>query len=310
MNRIPSAHRLHVRFAACAAFALACATFAGPAASAEHLYQSIDYPGATATEVFAVNDLRQFVGVERDADGVHHAIFNDGSGFTTIDLTSVGAAQSWAFSINTRTDIAGTFIDAAGMQHGYVHHADGRIETLDFPGGNNTQGYGVNDRGTVIGLYNDAQDVSHAYARIKGEFVDIDIAGGVATVPLSVNDSNEIVGQFERTDGTTGYGFVRHADGRVTLHSAPGAPDQSTFFISANNRGGVLGTWVDADGNYVNFLRKMAKYYPVNLPDSFQSQFTSAQTINDLNDIVGYYLGADGLVHGWLAWTTHSGQSK
>ncbi|HEX4511518.1 MAG TPA: hypothetical protein VH328_15630, partial [Burkholderiaceae bacterium] len=189
------------------------------------------------------------------------------------------------------------------LSHGYVHHLDGSIETIDFPGGTDTQGYGVNDRGTVIGLYNDDQQATHAYARIRGRFVDLDIPGGIATTPLSVNDSNEIVGEFEKTDGTVGYGFVRDASGHVTLHQAPGSLPQSTLFISANNRGEVLGSWVDADGNYVNFLRKQAKYYAVALPDSFGASFTSAQTLDDRNDIVGYYVGPDGAVHGWLAWS-------
>jgi hypothetical protein len=300
---------LFPRAAAAAAIAGA-ALLAGPAFGAQLKYQSVDYPGAIATEVFAVNDLRQYVGAEREPDGSHFALLNQGAGFQRIDLSELGTSQSWAYSINTMTDVCGTFIDSAGESHGYVHHADGSIETIDFPGGNNTQGYGVNDRGTVIGLYNDDSGATHAYARIKGQFMNIDIPGGIATTPLSVNDSNEIVGQFQKHEDTTGYGFVRDAAGHVTLHQAPGSPPESTFFISANNRGGVLGTWVDADGNYVNFLRKQAKYYPVGLPDSFGATFTSAQTINDLNDIVGYYVGPDGVVHGWLGWAKNSGLGK
>lgn len=301
MSRIESSARL------LAAIALAgAAQIASPAFGAQLKYQSVDYPGATATEVFAVNDLRQYVGAERESDGTHFALLNEGAGFNRIDLSALGAIQSWAYSINSMTDVAGTYIDAGGVSHGYVHHADGSIETIDFPGGNNTQGYGVNDRGTVIGLYNDDAGVPHAYARIKGQFMNIDIPGGIATTPLSVNDSNEIVGGFQKTADTVGYGFVRDASGHVTLHQAPGSLDQSTFFISANNRGGVLGSWQDADGNYVNFLRKQAKYYPVELPPSFGSAFTSAQTINDRSDIVGYYLGPDGIVHGWIGWAKNS----
>jgi hypothetical protein len=305
MPPVPSS----VRALAAAAVASA-ALLAGPACGAQLKYRTVDFPGATATEVFAVNDLRQFVGAEREADGTHYALLDAGAGLARIDLGALGAAQSWAYSINSRTDVAGTFTDAAGQSHGYVHHADGSIETIDFPGGNNTQGYGVNDRGTVIGVYGDDSGAPHAYARIKGRFMNIDIPGGVATTPLSVNDSNEIVGQFEKTDGTVGYGFVRAATGRVTLHQAPGSLPESTLFISANNRGGVLGAWVDADGNDVNFLRKQAKYYPIGLPDSFGASFTSAQTINDRNDIVGYYVGPDGAVHGWLGWAKNSDLGK
>jgi hypothetical protein len=99
-------------------------------------------------------------------------------------------------------------------------------------------------------------------------------------------------------------------DGTFTLHAAPGAPPQSTFFISINNRREVLGAWVDAEGNNMNFLRRQSTYAPVVLPASFGATFTSAQTLNDLNDIVGYYADASGVARGWTAFTKHPGLGR
>ena len=80
-----------------------------------------------------------------------------------------------------------------------------------------------------------------------------------------------------------------------------------TLFISINNRKEVLGAWFDADGNASNFLRKQAKYKAIALPDSFGAQITSAQTINDFNDIVGYYVDESGLAKGWTAFSKNGG---
>jgi uncharacterized membrane protein len=296
---------------ATAAAVIAFATPFAPAWGADHRYESVTFPGAVSTTLFAINNLRQYVGAEREASGVHHAIFNDGTRLALLDLAALGAInESWAFSINTHADIAGTFVDTSGESHGYLRHADGSVETLDYPGGNNTTGYGVNDRGTVIGLYSDAAGVVHAYERLKGVYLNIDLPNGFQTVPLSVNNSNQIVGGFQPSADVTGYGFVRQPDGAFTLHNAPGAPAQSTQFISINNRREVLGAWFDADGNPANFLRKQAKYVPVVLPDSFGALYTSAQTINDGNDIVGYYADASGFAKGWTAFAKHPGAGR
>jgi len=296
---------------ATAAAAVTCVVLATPAWSSDYRYRSVSFPGAVSTALYAINDLRQFVGAEREASGVHNAIFDDGTHLALLDLSGLGPInESWAFSINTFAEIAGTYIDTSGMSHGYLHHADGSVETIDYPGGNNTTGYGVNDRGTLIGLYSDAAGVVHAYERVKGMYLTIDLPNGFATTPLSVNNSNQIVGEFQPTADVTGTGFVLNPDGSFTLHDAPGAPAQSTIFISINNRKEVLGTWFDADGNPFNFLRKQSKYVPVALPDSFGSTYTSAQTINDGNDIVGYYFDSTGFAKGWTAFAKHPGTGK
>jgi hypothetical protein len=293
---------------ATAAAAIVFAASATPAWSSDYRYASVAFPGAVSTALYAVNNLRQFVGAEREASGVHHAIFDDGSRLALLDLGTLGAInESWAFSINTHADIAGTYIDTGGLSHGYLRHADGSVEAIDYPGGNNTQGFGVNDRGTVIGQYSDAAGVVHAFERVKGVYTNIDLPNGFQTVPLSVNNSNQVVGEFQPTADVTGTGFVLNPDGSFTLHNAPGAPAQSTLFISINNRREVLGTWFDADGNPANFLRKQSKYVPIALPDSFGSTYTSAQTINDGNDIVGYYFDSTGFAKGWTAFAKHPG---
>jgi hypothetical protein len=296
---------------ASAAAALAFSAVALPAWSAQYRYESVEFPGAVSTTLFAINNLRQYVGAKRDEQAIHRAIWNDGTHLQLLDLGALGPLnESWAFSINTRSDIAGMYIDTSGVFHGYLRHGDGTVETLDYPGAAGTQGYGVNDRGTVIGVYFDAAGVTHAFERIKGVYKNIDLPNGAATTPLSVNNSNQIVGEFQPTLDVFGYGFVLNEDGTFTLHNAPDAPPQSTLFISINNRKEVLGAWADADGNENNFLRKQAKYHAITLPDSFGATFTSAQTINDLNDIVGYYADETGFAKGWTAFSKISVPGK
>jgi len=284
---------------------LLAAAVALPAAAAggHHRYRTADYPGAQNTQIYALNDARQFVGSEQAADGLWHAVFDDGTGLATLDLSPLGAdvTHSFAFSINTQADIAGTFKNTTGY-HGFLRHADGSFEVIDYPGGHDTQDFGVNDHGEVIGMYTDANDVVHAFRRLGGVLSNIDLPDAVETVPFSVNNAGQIAGEMIKTDGTAGYGYVQRADGSFELFSHPAAPPESTFFISINNRGEILGAYLDADGAQHNFLRRGSKYLPVGLPPSFGASYTSAQTINDGDDVVGFYQDADGVSHGVTAF--------
>ena len=273
------------------------------AALAETRYRSVDFPGAANTALYALNDLDHLVGAEKDAAGAHHAIVDRGQGLTLLDPDGpVGrAAQSWAYSINRRDDVAGAYIDAAGASHGYVCHADGRVETIDMPGGFDTQAYGVNDRGDLIGLFNDAAGMTHAFVRRAGQYRSADLAGAISTTPLSINDAGQIAGDYVATPDTTGYGYIAQPDGTFTLYSVPGAPPESTYFISINNAHAVLGTWIDADFNPHNFVRDHGRDRPFDLPARFGATAVWAQTLNDPGDIVGYYFDAGGVAHGFLA---------
>ena len=288
---------------------LIAAAFALPAAAgAGYRFATTDYAGATDTQIYALNDHRQYVGAEIGADGLWHAVFNDGSGLAQIDLSPLGAGirHSFAYSINTQADIAGAFSNATGY-HGFLRHADGSFEVLDYPGGNNTLDYGVNDLGEVIGGYFDDAGAPHAFKRLGGVFSNIDLPDSLGTTPLSVNNEGQIAGGVVKTAGTAGYGYIQQPDGSVKLYSSPNAPAQSTFFISINNVGEVLGAYYDAAGVQHNFVIRDRKYRNIDLPASFGSSYTSAQTINDASDVVGFYNDADGNSHGATAFTTGTG---
>jgi hypothetical protein len=254
-----------------------------PAAHAAtgYAFRAIDFPGSANTALYAVNDHGAFVGAEKDLDGIHHAIFDDGTHLRLLDPAGSLGTESWAFSINNWDDIAGTYTDDTGAHHGFVHHADHTLTHIEFPGAIETQAFGVNDLGVVIGIYVDT--------------------AGCGTTPLSINDSGVIVGEFIRTPGTNGFGYLQRPDGRFTLTTAPGSAPEQTFFISINNRHQILGAFADAAQVQHNFLKTGDIFRAFDLPARFAASFVSAQTVNDQEEIVGYYLDASAVAHGFVA---------
>jgi hypothetical protein len=277
------------------------------AAQADNDYQvrAVDFPGATNTFIFALNNAGHFVGAEVDSTGENHALFDDGRQLQLLELSGPASANlgSLAFSINNLGDIAGAFTDTGGVQHGYLRHANGTLTQIDFPGASSTQAFGVNDRGTVIGVYTDAQNNAHAFLLRAVQYRNVDLPGGLSTstTPLSINDLEEIVGEYITMPLTNGFGYLQQPDGSFALTTAPGSAPEGTFFISINNRQQILGAFADSAGVQHNFLRTGSVYRAFDLPARFGASFVSAQTVNDRDGIVGYYLDASNLAHGFVA---------
>jgi hypothetical protein len=112
-----------------------------------------------------------------------------------------------ALGFNQRGAIAGTFIDANSVQHGYVRSPDGKFTTFDAPGAGTDSGQGtgcpsdcptsLNDFGAVMGTYIDTNYVLHGYRRSpNGNIVTIDPVGSLFTWSSSMNDFAAIAGYY------------------------------------------------------------------------------------------------------------------
>jgi hypothetical protein len=184
---------------------------------------------------------------------------------------------------------------AVGLLAGpMVAQAEYDFQLIDHPGTPETQVFGVNDRGDIVG--NGATDTNSfpfVYASKKGTFTDVaNVAGYVNTGVLGITDSGVMVGSVESSDEPTERGLVRSADGMSTVFSHP---DAATFTQAraVNNRGLVTG-YRDTlaggggfgDGPAVGFIYdpKTETFTDI---DTVPSYFTIAHGINSKGDVVG-----------------------
>ena len=273
---------------------------------AQYTFTAINYPGASNTQIFAVNNAGQYVGAFYDAQVNGHAMYFDGKTLSALDPKGVigTAPNSFAFSLNNRGDIAGYYTDASGASHGYLYN-HGKITDIAFPGGFNTQAFGVNDLGQVIGVFTDADNAPHAFLLRDGVYKQIDLPNGLQTTPFSINNSTVVVGEFVNVANTTGHGYLQIKNGKFTLYDAPHAAPNSTYLISINNHSQIVGFYFDKAANYHNFLLQDKKLTQLKVPSSFKASFASFQTINDSDEIVGYYNDAQKVAHGFVAKHSH-----
>jgi uncharacterized membrane protein len=166
-----------------------------------------------------------------------------------------------------------------------VTHAQYDYQLIDHPGATNTQVFGINDRGNVVGNGFDPVGLPFVYASKKGTLTDVaPLAGYSETSVLGINDSGVMVGSVASLDETTNSGFIRDKNGNFTVFSHPDAVS-STKPRGINNKGLVTGFRDDLNGFTVGFIYdpKRGTFTDLN-PTSF---FTIAQGINSRGEVVG-----------------------
>jgi len=173
----------------------------------------IDGPGAFRTNAHGINAAGDVVGHYDVSTGDRRRGFlRDRSGtITTIDLdnaTGVAPNGTWGNWINNRGDIVGTFFD--GSIHGYLL-SSGTTTQLDvpFPGVTETQAWGMNSQGDIVGQYTAGGRTMPFKRDRHGNYESLDIpelAAAPVVSAFSINPSGDIVGQY--TAGGVTRGFV------------------------------------------------------------------------------------------------------
>lgn len=148
---------------------------------------------------------------------------------------------------------------------------------------NGTQPMGINQRGTVVGFYNDARGDAHGFMWTGGtNFTTIDFPGAVFTEPAGVNDAGVISGMWSDTNGDC-HGF-QWVNGSFTSFDFPGA--EETEATGINNLGEITGFWLDAALAWHGFLLKKGSFSSF---DFLGAQDTFPNGINDSEQVVGTY---------------------
>ncbi len=122
-------------------------------------FTTIDVPRAAGTTLMGINDRGDTVGLYLETDGSMHAFFRSARGRVTT-IGAPNAKLTFPVDINDRGQIAGFTTDTLPLPdatdvHGFVltNGPTGAFTRIDFPGAPRTIVLGMNDRGSVTGVY-------------------------------------------------------------------------------------------------------------------------------------------------------------
>ena len=178
---------------------------------------------------------------------------------------------------------------------------------IDFPRSNSSTALGINDKGQIVGAYDDANlDLNvpgdNAF-RLRGNtFSSLAFPGAVQTAAYGSNNSGEIIGVFVDTSGNT-HGFTL-VGSTYTQLDCPGGYTVPTYI---NKSGEIVGFCANVTtGVGAGFLLSGGVYTTIAPPEA---NYSWAEGINDAGVIVGWYYidgsaGYQGFVDNGGSFTT------
>ena len=275
-----------------AALAFVLALAAAPLAALDNV-RTIDYPGATATRVFSINDAGDLVGMYVDAGQKTHGFLLKQGKFISIDFP--GGSSTFAVGINNGGDIAGYFGGADGVDHGYLY-SGGQFTKIDVPGAIFTDAYGLNDKGEVTGMTQFPGEAHKGFLWSKGQYstyayplTDKMVCG------LAINNNGDIVGHWADAKGTL-RGYVLRK-GRFVSFEFPGATGTMINVGGISASGDIVGPYTASDGKNYGFLYSRGSFTTIAVPDA---KGTQARGMNNSNDIAGFFQDSNSIFHGFV----------
>ena len=160
---------------------------------------------------------------------------------------------------------------------------------------------GVNDSNVAVGFYTDAAGATHGYTYNIGSMTfsanidDPNAAGN--TTAAAINNAGEIAGFYADAAGNFN-GFIDNGGVFTTLNAA-GAMD--TTLLGLNNEGEAVGFDMDADGLMHGIACSVMALTCQQFDDPNGIGTTTFNGVNDLRQIVGFYVNADDNTIGLVA---------
>jgi hypothetical protein len=221
-------------------------------------FTSENFPGSVQTQVTGLNNIGTTVG------------------FYSFTNMGVGLDANFGF-----VDVGGTFTDATDPA------ALGAALVTD-------QLLGVNDSNVAVGFYTNAAGITYGYTyniaskAFSANIVDPD-GNGTNTTAAAINNSGEIAGSFTSATGAT-EGFLDNS-GTFTTVDVPGS--MATFLLGLNNTGEAVGYDIDAAGNMHGIICNTSSLMCTQVDDPNGIGTTTFNGVNDLGQIVGFYVNGN-----------------
>ena len=262
--------------------------------------RELKVPDSVSTEGYNINQDGSVVGFYETPDGRRHGFIAkpievvDKPVFTTsgfnytyenIDVPGVDFLSLTASS--DYEDYAGYTKGADGEKEVAFTLINGVFETYDFPGSQNTYFFALGNNGDAAGYYEDSEGRHRGIVLQNGELRQYDFPGSVETEIYGISDATgKLTGNWTDASG------VRRGFTGDIIVEYPGAAETFADFI--NSQGGMVGSYVDAEGTYTPYLRAAdGRFVSFNLPteETYEFFYVHGQTDTKISVARGKVVG-------------------
>ena len=146
----------------------------------------VERPGALATYADFVSWTGHIVGSYVDAQGIYHAYMRSSFGrFLSIDLpNATNLEYFFLHGLNNARAVVGRAKAAGDVPRTYVG-SPLNLQELHFPGSVSTEGWNINQDGSIVGHYDSADGRRHGFIARLGPKAVSDYLGNVFNVTLA-----------------------------------------------------------------------------------------------------------------------------
>ncbi len=243
----------------------------------------VEFPGASETYADFVSGLGNIVGSYVDAEGIYHAYLRGpGGSFATLDIPEI-PNQEYFFlhGINDALVAVGRAKGEGGVPRTYVGNPVA-LQEFQVPGSVSTEGWNVNQDGSVVGHYDATDGRRHGFiARplqpttprpppdLSYTFESIDVPGVDFLGVTASSDFFDYAGNMRGPDGEKDVAFTL-IDGVFTTYDFPGS--QGTYFYALGNNGVAAGHYQDSDGLYHGVILENGELRQYDFPGSVETE--------------------------------------
>ena len=144
-------------------------------------FVTLDFPGSTATILTGINPQGEISGIYTLGGLTHGLLVTDGE-LTSLDVPGA-AAYTNATGLTARGEIIGRYL-AGTVGYGYLMRGS-VFSTIAFPGATFTGAAAMNERGEMVGRYQNADGVFHGFLLVPDSPRVALTAGGAAVTHAS-----------------------------------------------------------------------------------------------------------------------------
>jgi hypothetical protein len=262
-------------------------------------FKDINAKDAKETFVLGLNNANTVVGRWATPTESHGMILTAKGKLTFVDHTN--GSNTRCVAINLMGDAVCLFTESSTYDGAFLWHK-GKIIDLQPPGSFTTFPAGINDKGVVVGGYEDVENsvnVQHGFLWDGKKYKKLDVPFSAAPADswaTSINNNGNVSMSYVTLGGNL-HGAIY--DGKkYTKTDVPFKGDSELAAI--NNTGDLLFVYTNPAGTDYGVLRHGGKYFKFSDPKATNSG-TDASKLNDHGALVGYYWATDGRQPGFIA---------
>ena len=251
----------------------------------------IEFPGASETFADFINSQGGMVGSFVDADGIYQPYVRTPTGrFVSLSLPRADKLEYFfVHGINDAQTIVSRAKVVDGVQVTYVGTFRGGLQPFKFPESVSTEGYNINQDGSIVGNYESADGSIHGFIARPAQDTDapvdpepvvattygtytfetIDVPGVEFLAVTASSDFEDYAGNARSADGEKEVGFTL-IDGVFTTYDFPGA--KNTYFYALGNDGRAAGHYEDSEGLYHGVILEDGELRQYDFPNAIQTE--------------------------------------